>query len=384
MKKTICVITGSRAEYGLLKPLLERITEDEMFKLKLIVTGMHLSYECGLTYKLIEADGFKIDEKIEVNLSSDTSVGICKAMGLGLISFGEAYERIKPDIVVVLGDRYEIFAAVSAAYISKIPVAHIHGGEITEGAFDDSLRHSITKMSYLHFTSTEDYRKRVIQLGEEPTRVYNVGALGVEVAKKQPIFELSEVEEMLGFKIKLPFALVTFHPTTLEMAPIVAMKNLLNALTGFNELNIIFTKANSDTNGRAINEMIDQYVIKHKEKAIAFTSLGSTRYLNLMHYSQMIIGNSSSGIIEAPSLKVPTLNIGTRQNGRVQASSIINVSTDEEDIKNGIKMLMEKQIMWEKIYNPYEKLNTSKEIILAIKKNLEMPIYLQKKFYNLF
>ena len=383
--KTICVVTGSRAEYGLIKGILERIKEDASLELKLIVTGMHLSYEFGLTYQEIEKDGYSIDEKIEVNLSSDTSVGVCKAMGLGMISFGEAYERLRPDIVVVLGDRYEIFSAVTAAYISKIPVAHIHGGEITEGAFDDSLRHCITKMSYLHFTSTETYRQRVIQLGEDPEHVYNVGALGVEQIKKISFLSRSELEKILNFKLNQSFVLVTFHPVTLEATQNCGtIEELFKALESFENLRIVFTKSNSDNGGRTINQKIDDYVARYPQKSVAFTSLGSTLYLNVMKYSSLVIGNSSSGIIEAPSLKVPTINIGNRQNGRVQATSTINVEMKEKAIKEAIDLGINTKIDMSKIVNPYEKANTSKEILITIKKNLEMPMYLQKKFYNLF
>ncbi|MHC1747902.1 MAG: UDP-N-acetylglucosamine 2-epimerase [Cellulosilyticaceae bacterium] len=383
--KTICVVTGSRAEYGLIKGILERIKEDASLELKLIVTGMHLSYEFGLTYQEIEKDGYSIDEKIEVNLSSDTSVGVCKAMGLGMISFGEAYERLRPDIVVVLGDRYEIFSAVTAAYISKIPVAHIHGGEITEGAFDDSLRHCITKMSYLHFTSTETYRQRVIQLGEDPEHVYNVGALGVEQIKKFSFLSRSELEKILNFKLNQSFVLVTFHPVTLETTQNCGtIEELFKALESFENLRIVFTKSNSDNGGRTINQKIDDYVARYPQKSVAFTSLGSTLYLNVMKYSSLVIGNSSSGIIEAPSLKVPTINIGNRQNGRVQATSTINVEMKEKAIKEAIDLGINTKIDMSKIVNPYEKANTSKEILITIKKNLEMPMYLQKKFYNLF
>lgn len=380
--KTICVVTGSRAEYGILKPLLEQLQADDSLSLKLVVTGMHLAYEYGLTYKQIEADGFVIDQKVEVNLSSDTAIGICKAMGLGLISFGEVYERIGPDMVIVLGDRYEIFAAVSGAYISKIPVAHIHGGEVTEGAFDDSLRHCITKMSYLHFTSTEAYRERVMQLGEAPDRVYNVGALGIEQLRKEKQLSKEKLEEQLHLQLNRPIALVTYHPTTLGESAAVEMRAVLEGLSPLSNYQIIFTKANSDTGGRAINHIIDTYVRDNANHAAAFTSLGSSIYLSLMRMSQLVIGNSSSGIIEAPSLCVPTLNIGDRQKGRIRGASVRDVPADAQMIQQALEHMMCARYRWNDIANPYEKSDTSKTIIKEIKQILDRPITLQKHFYT--
>lgn len=382
--KKICVITGSRAEYGLLRPLIEEIKKDKSFKLQLIVTGMHLAYTSGLTYREMEQDGYQIDEKIEINLSSDTSIGICKSMGLGMISFSEAYARLEPDMIVVLGDRYEIFAAASAAMISKIPIAHIHGGEITEGAYDDSLRHCITKMSYLHFTSTKSYRKRVIQLGEQPNRVYHVGSLGVENIKKMKLLSKEDLEKLLNFKITKHTILVTFHPVTLETNTAkIQFGNLLKALDRFKDLRMIFTKSNSDTDSSMINQMIDNYVSKNRNKSIAFISLGTLKYLSLMKYSQFVIGNSSSGIIEAPSLKIPTINIGDRQKGREKADSIIDCDSSEEEIAAAIQKVFNMKTEKENIMNPYEKANTSTHIISIINEVLEKEIDLKKHFYDL-
>lgn len=299
MKGKLCVVTGTRADYGLLRPLIKRINNDDELELRLIATGMHLSPEFGLTYKEIEEDGYLIDGKVEILLSSDTPMGISKSMGLAMIGFADVFERLKPDIIVVLGDRYEIFSAASAAMIARIPIAHIHGGETTESAFDEAFRHSITKMSYLHFTSTETYRKRVIQLGEDPSRVFNVGAIGIESIKNLNLLCKDELEKSINFQFDSRTALVTFHPVTLENSTTeVQFQELLNALNQFIDLKVIFTKSNSDTNGRIINSMIDDYVEKNKGRTIAFISLGQLRYLSAMQYIIWLLG-----ILQAVSLK---------------------------------------------------------------------------------
>jgi GDP/UDP-N,N'-diacetylbacillosamine 2-epimerase (hydrolysing) len=285
---------------------------------------MHLSPEFGLTYKEIEKE-FKINKKIEMLLSSDTSVGISKSMGLAQISFAESYDELKPDIVIVLGDRYEIFSATSAAMIARIPIAHIHGGEKTEGAFDESISHSITKMSHLHFTATEEYKNRVIQLGEHPSRVFNVGGMGIENIKRLKLLSKDEFEKSIEFKLNIKNILVTFHPVTLENSTAKEQfQELLDAIDELEDTNIIFTKANSDTDGRVINQMIDEYVTKNSHKSIVFTSLGQLRYLSALQYVDAVVGNSSSGLAEAPSFKIGTINIGDRQKGRIKASSVID------------------------------------------------------------
>ncbi|MFZ5969488.1 MAG: UDP-N-acetylglucosamine 2-epimerase [Bacillota bacterium] len=384
--KKICVITGTRAEYGLLGPLIERIKNDKDLRLQLIVTGMHLSPEFGLTYKEIDEDGLSIDEKIEILLSSDTPIGISKSMGLVLISFSEAYQRLKPDFVIVLGDRYEIFAAVSAACVAKIPIAHLHGGETTEGAFDEAFRHCITKMSYLHFTSTEAYRQRVIQLGEHPDRVFNVGAIGIENIKNLKLLSKERLEADIGFRFEKKTILVTFHPVTLERnTSKEQFQNLLNAFDEIENLKIIFTKANSDTDGRIINQMIDEYSKKNKEKAVGFTSMGQIRYLSSMKYADAVVGNSSSGIIEAPAFNIPTVNIGDRQKGRIQAETVINCEPIKNDIIASLKKALsddfKKEIRYAK--NPYGDGNVSYEIIRVIKEVLSKKISLKKEFYNI-
>lgn len=387
MKKNICIVTGTRAEYGLLCPLIKKINEDDKLNLQLVVTGMHLSPEFGLTYKQVEEDGYKIDEKVEILLSSDTSIGISKSMGLAIISFSEVFDRLKPDMVVVLGDRYEIFSAVSVASISRIPVCHLHGGETTEGAFDENLRHSITKMSYLHFTSTEEYRKRVIQLGESPDRVFNVGAIGIENIKKMNLLSKEELERSINFKLDKKYSIVTFHPVTLENNTAKnQFKELLLVLDKIKDLKVIFTKANSDTDGRIINNMIDEFVLTNKERFISFTSMGSLRYLSAIKYSDVVIGNSSSGIVEVPSFNKPTINIGDRQKGRIQAKSIINCDPIKKEIENAIEKALSKEFLEniKDVKNPYGDGNVSDKVIEKIKYFLENDkINLKKKFYDL-
>lgn len=385
--KKICVITGSRAEYGLLKPIISKIEKDNQLKLQLVSTGMHLSTEFGLTYKEIENDGYRIDEKIEILLSSDTAVGISKSMGLAMISFSECFTRLNPDLILVLGDRFEIFAAVSVAMVSRIPVAHLHGGEATEGLIDEAIRHCISKMSYLHFTSTEEYRKRVIQLGEAPERVFNVGAIGIENIKNINLLSKEELEKQINFKLGEKFAIVTFHPVTLEKSSSEEQfRNLLGALECFEDLKIIFTKANSDTEGRIINQMIDEYVNKNLHKTIAFTSMGQLRYLSAIKHANVVIGNSSSGIIEVPEFKVPTINIGDRQKGRVQSKSVINCSTDINEIFNAIKKSLdiEFRVMLKNVDHPYGDGEVSSKILSIIKSFLlDNKINIKKHFYDL-
>jgi GDP/UDP-N,N'-diacetylbacillosamine 2-epimerase (hydrolysing) len=338
-KKKICVVTGSRAEYGLLYWLMKGIELDKELELQLIVTGMHLSPEFGLTYKTIEND-FKIDKKIEMLLSSDSAIGITKSMGLAQISFSEAYEALEPDMLVILGDRYEIFSAAIAAMIAQIPIAHLHGGEVTEGAFDEYIRHSITKMSHLHFTATNEYRNRVLQLGEHPERVFNVGGMGIENIKRLKLLTKEEFEKSIDFKLNKKNILVTFHPVTLEKSTAKKQfKNLLNVIDELEDTNIIFTKANSDTEGRAINKMIDQYVANNSNKSISFTSLGQLRYLSALRYIDAMVGNSSSGLIEAPSFKIGTINIGDRQKGRIKSESVIDSRPDSESISHAFNKL---------------------------------------------
>ena len=388
--RKICVFTGTRSEYGLLRPLMDEIQNEPGLILQILATGMHMSPEFGLTYKLIEADGFEIDEKVEMLLSSDSATGIAKAIALGIISFIEALGRLKPDLVVILGDRFEGLAMAQSCMIARIPITHLHGGEATHGLIDEAIRHAITKMSHLHFTSTEEYRRRVIQLGEHPDRVFNVGAIGIENIKRLSLLSKEELERDIGFDLGNRYFLVTFHPVTLEQSTAEGQfKELLNALdqvtSDSNELmRIVFTKTNADTDGRIINQLIDEYVAVHSDKAIAFTSMGAFRYLSAMKHASAVIGNSSSGIIEAPAFKVPTVNIGQRQKGRVQAPSIINCEPEVNSILEGIATALSPAFIasLSGMTNPYDRSNTVATIVGFLKKiNLEGLI--NKTFYDL-
>lgn len=380
--RKICVVTGSRAEYGLLSGLMYAIKNDSELELQIIATNMHLSPEFGLTYRNIEQDGFTINKKVIMLLSSDTANATAKSVGLGFIGFADAYEDLQPDMVVVLGDRYEIISAVSTALFYKIPVAHLHGGEITEGAYDDCIRHSITKMSHLHFTSTEEYRQRVIQLGEDPNRVFNVGAPGIENIKKIPLMGKEELEATLdGFTFGDKALLVTYHPVTLENSTAEEqIKNLLAALDEYPDYKVIFTLPNSDTDGRVIIKLINEYVAKHSDRAVAYPSLGLRRYLSALQFVNAAVGNSSSGIIEVPSLGIPTLNIGNRQRGRIAAESVVNCGTSMDEILTGLDKVLNAEP--KKIQNPYEGKNTIVNI-LQVLKTYPLEGLIQKSFYNL-
>jgi GDP/UDP-N,N'-diacetylbacillosamine 2-epimerase (hydrolysing) len=384
MRRKICVVTGTRAEYGLLYWLMKEIQEDPDLELQVIVTGMHLSPEFGLTYCQIEKDGFKINKKMEMLLSSDTPVGISKSMGLGMIGFSEAYADLKPDIVVLLGDRFEIFSAATAAMIARIPIAHLHGGEATEGLIDEPIRHSVTKMSHLHFTAAEEYRRRVIQLGESPARVFNVGGLGIDNIKKLKLMSREELEDSINFKLGPKNLLVTFHPVTLEHATAgEQFQNLLNALDKLQDTKFIFTKPNADTEGRLIIKMIDDYVSRNSHKAVAFVSLGQLRYLSALKFIDACVGNSSSGLAEAPTFKIGTINIGDRQRGRLKADSVIDCEPNKESILTAIKKLYSKEFQ-EKlkgVKNPYGESGATEKIKKVLKK-VDLTNILKKKFYD--
>jgi UDP-hydrolysing UDP-N-acetyl-D-glucosamine 2-epimerase len=383
--RKICIVTGSRAEYGLLSRLMRLIENDTDLCLQIIATNMHLSPEFGLTYKEIEKDGFRIDKKVEMLLSSDTPNATAKSVGLAIIGFADAYEDLKPDMLLVLGDRYEILAAVTTALFHRIPVAHLHGGELTEGAYDDAIRHAVTKMSHIHFTSTEEYRNRVIQLGEEPGRVFNVGALGLDNIRHLNLLSKIDLEESLNFQIGEKCVLVTFHPATLaENTPEEQMESLLKALESVPDLRVIFTLPNSDTNGRIIIEMINQFVEQHHNRSIAFASLGQIRYLSAMQYVRAVIGNSSSGIIEAPYFGIPTLNIGNRQKGRIKAESVFDCEPHFTDLLEKLLFVLSLNLKDTNriITNPYFKENSATEILSVIK-NVSLDYIVTKVFYNL-
>jgi len=381
LKRKICVVTGTRAEYGLLYWLMKEIESDETLELQLVVTGMHLSPEFGSTYKTIEEE-FRIDKKVEMLLSSDTAIGISKSMGLAQISFAEAYEELQPNILVVLGDRYEIFSAVSAAMVARIPIAHLSGGELTMGAIDDAIRHSITKMSHLHFVATEEYRQRVIQLGEDPENIFNFGEAGLDNIYKLPLLSREEFEKSIEWKLSTKNLLFTYHPTTLDDIEKIESDiiSILEYLMTLKDTNIILTKANSDAGGRVINSILERYTNTSTNMKL-FTSLGQLRYISALQYMDAVIGNTSSGLVEAPSFKIGTVNIGDRQKGRIQSKSVINCTTSINSLKNAINKLYSEEFQntLQTVENPYGNGGASKKT-----KDILKSIKLQNLIYKEF
>ena len=366
MTRRIAVFTGTRAEYGLLYWLMKDIQASPLLDLQVIVSGMHLSPEFGETWKLVEADGFPVDAKVEMLLSSDTSVGVVKSMGLGTIGFADALDRLKPDMLVVLGDRFEALAVVQAALIMRVPVAHLHGGEITEGAYDDAIRHAITKMASLHFTAAEAYRRRVIQMGELPSTVFNVGALGLDhLVRTQPM-SCDELVASLGFPLHQPYFLVTYHPVTLaEEDPVVSFKALLAAIDHCPDHHVILTYPNADNGGRALIPILEDYALRHPDRVLAIPSLGFRRYQSALSRAAAVIGNSSSGIIEAPAFGVPTVNIGARQTGRLAAESVLNCSPDVQSICQAISraLSVDFKASCHGVANPYGGGNAAQQVV---------------------
>lgn len=384
MVKKICVVTGSRAEYGLLRWVVGRISNSKQLKLQLVVTGSHLSHEFGYSVGEIERDGFNVDYRVETLLSSDTSVGVSKSIGLGVIALSEVLEQAEPDLVLVLGDRYEIFAAVTAAMIARVPIAHIHGGELTEGAVDDVIRHAITKMSHLHFVAADEYRNRVIQMGEQPSRVFNVGGLGVESVKRTELMSLDEIEASLGIELLQPSFLVTYHPATLEQDfSADGFRKLLDGLRTFGRAQFLFTMPNADTEGRIINSMIKEFCAE-VENAHHFDSLGRVLYLSTMAQVSAVVGNSSSGLLEAPAMGIPTVNIGNRQNRRLKASSVIDCELQTMAISQSLSQATSEGFLknLSNIENPYGSGKTSEKILLLLEKITREDL-LVKKFNDL-
>ena len=397
MSISICIVTATRAEYNLLKPLIRIISEDEDFDLHLVVTGAHLSAAFGYTYKEINEDGFFIDKKIDILMDSDSAAAISKTMGMAMIGFSDYFAERNLDAIVLLGDRYETLAVACAAMNAKIPIVHLYGGETTEGAIDEAIRHAITKLSYLHMTSTSEYRKRVIQLGEDPSRVFNVGALGVENALHTALLSKEELEKELKrilaenglddvVDLSKPYGLVTFHPVTLEGNTAKhQVEELLSVLVSHSEMEFIITKSNADAGGREINSLLDAYGMKYKNLHV-FTSLGLVRYLSAMNNCAMVIGNSSSGIIEAPSFGIPTINIGDRQKGRIRADSIIDCDPNTKSIETALKKALSKEFRntAKNCISPFGDGNTSPKIVGEIKRVFTSAgIDLKKKFYDL-
>jgi GDP/UDP-N,N'-diacetylbacillosamine 2-epimerase (hydrolysing) len=384
MNRKICVVTGSRADYGLLRLVMQRVKDDPKLILQVVVTGMHLSPIFGLTYTEIEADGFSIDSKVEMLNSSDTPVGLADSMSKGLIGCADAFSHLQPDVIVVLGDRFEIFVAAAAALVAKIPVAHLHGGETTLGAFDEAFRHSITKMSHLHFVAAEEYRKRVIQLGENPKYVFLVGGLGVDGIKEMRLLSREELESSLGFKFKSRSLLITFHPVTLEDDTAeTQMEELLAALSDLSDTSLIFTMPNADTGGLVLIKMIEQFVESH-HNAHSFISLGQQRYLSCIAQVDGVVGNSSSGLAEVPTFRKGTINIGARQLGRLQASSVINCLPEREQIRAAIKTLYSQNFRSSlaEASNPYGEGGASLKVVDTLR-DLPLIDIVKKSFYDL-
>jgi len=366
----VAVFTGTRADYGLLYWLLKDIEADVDLTLQLLVSGSHLSSEFGETYRQIEKDGFVIAEKIETLLSSNSSVGVAKSMGLGIIGLSDVFARISPDIIIILGDRYEALAAAQTAMIMQIPVLHLHGGEITEGAYDDALRHAITKLSYLHGTSTEEYRLRVIQLGESPDRVVNVGAIGLDHVQRTVLMSISDLSKSLDFKINKPFFIVTYHPVTLgDEAPEESFHALLDALDCYQNYQVILTYPNADDGGRFIIPILENYAKNNPGRVLAIRSLGQIRYLSAVKHAAAVIGNSSSGIIEAPGFFTPTVDLGVRQAGRLAAKSVLNADLTKESISDTIALAVSGSFKkeGELVINPYGQGDASSQIIKMLK-----------------
>lgn len=382
--RKICVITGTRAEYGLLSRLMRLIDESSETQLQIIATNMHLMPEYGNTYKEIETDGFTIDAKVPMPKPSDDAAGVLASMATELDGISKALRRLAPDIAVILGDRYEMHIAATACMLLRIPIAHLHGGEISEGAVDDSIRHCITKMSSLHFTSTEEYRNRVIQLGENPERVFNVGSIGVENLKCVSMIPKSELEDGLGFTFGENTIMVTYHPVTLsDRTPKDEIDDFLSALEEFPTIKVLFTMPNSDQGGDTIKDAIEQYCVKHSARCKAFTSLGIRRYLSTLQYVTAVVGNSSSGILEVPSVHIPTLNIGDRQKGRARAKSIVDVQSDKKSIVEGLNKVLSDGFsrFCKTTTNPYEKERTAENIYKVISA-YPLNELQHKSFYN--
>lgn len=381
--RKICVVTGSRAEYGILRGLMKAIEDDPELTLQVIATNQHLSKLQGETYKEIERDGFTIDYKVYMadDEAQDNANTTAKSISRGVSGFADAFDALHPDLLLILGDRYEMLAVASTALIYKIPIAHLHGGEITEGAFDDAIRHAITKMSHLHFTSTEAYRKRVIQLGEQPERVFNVGALGVENVMKNDFMTKEEIEQSLNFRLSDKCFLCTYHPVTLSnMSSETQVLSLLQALDDYKDYHIIFTYSNSDTNSQIIIKRIQEYVDKNQGRCMFIPSLGQRRYFSVLKYVKAVLGNSSSGIIEVPSFGISTLDIGERQKGRIAADSVIHCGYSTDEIKAGLKKVVACESKLTK--NPYFKEGTCNAILNVIK-TYPLENIIQKHFYDL-
>ena len=386
MTHNICIVTGTRAEFGLLTPLIKRTWADTDLALKLVLTGAHLSPLHGNTRDDVLRENFPIAKEIPILLDRDDAQGISDVLATAISSFAAYFLESKPGLVIILGDRYEMLGVAIAALLTKTPIAHLYGGDVTEGAVDEAIRHSITKMSALHFTSCEIYRKRVIQLGEIPENVYNVGSLAVENILTMELMNRQDLSKAIGFSLEEPYALLTFHPATLDPStPRDQFTQLLMALDRCPDLNIIFTKSNADEGGFLINGMIDEYVARHPRTTVGFHSMGQLKYLSAMKHCELVIGNSSSGIVETPSFAVPTVNIGSRQRGRLQGINTINCEADADAIENAIRKVRTPEFkrVAKDTLNPYGKGDTSVRIVNLIKERMQEGIDLRKPFYDI-
>lgn len=385
MTRKVCVVTGTRADYGLLRKLMRLIFDAPELLLQVAVTGMHLSPEFGLTYQEIEKDGFFIDARIETLLSSDTGVGVAKAVGLGVLGFADAFDRLEPDIVVVLGDRFEAYSAVQAAFLSGISIAHISGGEVTTGALDDSIRHSISKMARFHFVASEVYRKRVLQLGENPEDVENVGDPALDNIADLQLPSLEDLCDDVGVSLLRPYFLVTYHPTTNGQEDIAQnMHELFSAFDNFPDHQLLWTKANADAGGRTLNKLLEEYARTRVDRVSVVTSLGSLRYLAAMKYCDAVVGNSSSGIVEAPAMGVATINIGRRQDGRLKATSIVDCTESAASITKALEKALSVSFK-HVVQNTRSLYGTGHTAQLIVKRLKEVQVnrYYPKQFHDL-
>ena len=381
--RTIGIVTGGRADYSIYLPILRKIQEDSELDLRLIVTGSHLSSEFGSTIRTIEDDGFQVSDRVEILAASDTPQSIARSMGLGTIGFSQSFDRDRPDILLLQGDRFEIHAAAVAALPFNIPVAHIHGGELTEGAIDDALRHSITKLSHFHFVANEEYRRRVIQLGEEPWRVVISGAPSLENLSTMSLLTREELESQTGLNLERRPLLVTYHPVTLEYQRTEwQVTQLLDAVKS-SGMPVVFTAPNADTGGRVIKEMLKDYV-QSDPQAQLVDNLGTLKYFSLMAIASAMVGNSSSGLVEAPSLALPVVNIGARQQGRLRAQNVIDVGYNKEDILEGIGMATDPVFVrsLQDMANPYGDGQASTIILDRLKSAPLDAKLLRKRFYD--
>ena len=383
--RKICVYTSTRAEYGLLRNLIKEIHKSSELELQLLVSGTHLVLGQGMTIEEIRREGFEPDKCVDIDLLDDSSKGICHSMGIAVSEYGKFLTDFSPDLLVLLGDRFETLCCATAAQVCRIPIAHIHGGEITQGAIDEAFRHSITKMAHLHFSCCEEYRQRIVQMGEQPSHVYNVGALGVENIRSLKLMERGDLEKVIEFQLDKPFFLVTFHPVTLEKNSFKKQfAELLTALDEYPGYKIIFTGSNADTGGQVINQMQNDYKRMHPDQCLVVPSLGNLRYLSVMKLCEAVIGNSSSGILEAPALNIPTINIGDRQKGRIRTQSIVDCDPSKKSILSALKMIYDFsfQLNLKKLNLPFEKPDTSKKIKKLLQK-VDLKDILKKEFYDI-